>query len=50
MIKSMTGFAEGRKEVESGILGASIRSVNIRVSGDPLGVRFKGAAIIEKHV
>ena len=29
---------------------ASIRSVNIRVSGDPLGVRFKGAAIIEKHV
>ena len=30
MIKSMTGFAEGRKEVESGILGASIRSVNHR--------------------
>ena len=30
MIKSMTGFAEGRKEIESGILGASIRSVNHR--------------------
>ena len=30
MIKSMTGFAEGRKEIESVILGASIRSVNHR--------------------
>jgi len=30
MIKSMTGFAEGRKEIDSGVLGASIRSVNHR--------------------
>jgi uncharacterized protein (TIGR00255 family) len=30
MIKSMTGFAEGRNEIESAILGASIRSVNHR--------------------
>ena len=30
MIKSMTGFAEGRKEVENAILGASIRTVNHR--------------------
>ncbi len=30
MIKSMTGFAEGRKETEKAILAASIRSVNHR--------------------